>query len=88
VTRSGVRGLKIVPTTAARTAGVDPEAVWQAVLRVQPDANTPGMRDQLVCHVEFAAAKSAWYLEPARPDVGYASTVAAACNPGSVKDLG
>ena len=32
--------------------------------------------------------KGAWYLEPARPDVGYAATVAAACNPGSVKDLG
>ncbi|MBK8755937.1 MAG: DUF2599 domain-containing protein [Actinomycetales bacterium] len=88
VTRSGVRGLKVVPTTAGRTAGVDAEAVWQAVLRVRPDADTPGMHDQLVCHVEFASTKGAWYLEPARPDVGYAATVAAACNPGSVKDLG
>ena len=36
------------------------------------------MHDQLVCHVEFASTKGAWYLEPARPDVGYAATVAAA----------
>ncbi|MBK8732744.1 MAG: DUF2599 domain-containing protein [Actinomycetales bacterium] len=88
VTRSGARALKVVPTTAGRAVGVDPEAVWQAVLRLRPDADSPGIHDQLVCHVVFAASKSAWYLEPARPDVGYAATVAAGCNPGTIKDAG
>ena len=88
VTRAGVRSLRVVPTDAARAAGVDGDAVWAAVVAVRPDADRPGMRDQLVCHVSSAPGKAAWYLEPARPAVGYAETVAAACNPGDVADPG
>lgn len=37
--------------------------------------------DQLHCHAVFAPLKSRWNLEAWRPDVGYARTVAALCNP-------
>jgi len=85
VSRSGVRSLRVVPTAAGRTAAVDAAQLWAQVLALRPDADTPGMQDQLSCHVRFAPAKTAWFLEPARPAVGYAATVAAGCNPG--KDI-
>lgn len=87
-TRSGVRSLRVTPTPAGRAPGADAAVVWAQLLARQPDADTPGMRDQLTCHVRFASAKAAWYLEPARPAVGYAATVAAGCNPGDVTDGG
>jgi hypothetical protein len=37
--------------------------------------------DQLHCHAVFASAKPRWNLETWRPDVGYARTVLALCNP-------
>lgn len=85
VTRSGVRSLAVVPSAAGRTPDADAAQLWSEVLRLRPDADTPGMRDQLICHLRFAPAKAAWFLEPARPAVGYAATVAAGCNPG--KDI-
>ncbi|MEI2826565.1 MAG: DUF2599 domain-containing protein [Dermatophilaceae bacterium] len=88
VTRSGVRAAKIVPTAAGRVPRVDPETVWAQVVGILPGVDTPGMRDQLVCHVTFAPGKSAWFLEPGRPAVGYAATVAAGCNPGALRDAG
>lgn len=88
VTRSGVRAAKVVPTAAGRVPRADPEAVWAQVVAILPGVDTPGMRDQLVCHVTFAPDKSAWFLEPARPAVGYAATVAAGCNPGALRDAG
>lgn len=39
------------------------------------------LHDQLACHAYNAGFKSPWNLETWRPDVGYAATVAAACNP-------
>ena len=45
------------------------------------NTNLGGMRDQYICHQQFAAFKSTWNLDEWRPDVSYASTVAAACNP-------
>lgn len=45
------------------------------------NTNLGGMRDQYICHQQFAAWKSTWNLDEWRPDVSYASTVAAACNP-------
>lgn len=44
-------------------------------------SNRSGMRDQYMCHRNFAKDKVPWNLEPDRPDVGYARTVAARCNP-------
>jgi hypothetical protein len=39
-------------------------------------------RDQLVCHwANVGSAKSPWNLDSWRPNVGYAATVAALCNP-------
>ncbi len=43
--------------------------------------NTNGMRDQFVCHVNYAFYKTPWNLEPSRLDVGYAQTVLKGCNP-------
>ena len=38
-------------------------------------------RDQLVCHVVNARGKTPWNIDSWRPNVGYAATVAALCNP-------
>ncbi len=87
VRRGAVRSLRVTPTWAARgPAGGD--AVWVQLRAARPEADTPGMRDQLVCHVNFAVGKPEWFLEPARPAVGYAATVLAACNPGDIPDGG
>ncbi|MBH0779185.1 DUF2599 domain-containing protein [Nocardia sp. NEAU-351] len=80
--------LLVFPTTAGRrttTQGSD-ERAWQEVLALSADAESPGMRDQFVCHWEWARLvqpnKPSWNLEPWRPDVGYQAVVAASCNPG------
>lgn len=82
------RRLLVYPTQAGRadvfpTAG---ERAWQEVLTQSPDADTPGMRDQFLCHWEWARVvapnKPSWNLEPWRPAVGYEATVNALCNPG------
>lgn len=82
--RAGVRVLTVVPTAAGRGAGAD--AVWGELIRRAPNAQSPGMADQLRCHVLFAATKAAWHLEPDRPAVGWVETVRARCNPGSLAD--
>ncbi|MFS1000861.1 DUF2599 domain-containing protein [Enterococcus casseliflavus] len=44
--------------------------------------NTNGMLDQYLCHAQWASGmKTPWNIEPWRPDVSYAATVAKACNP-------
>jgi len=88
LTRAGVEAVEVVPTDAGRAPTVDADAVWAQLVAKLPGVDTPGMRDQLVCHVHFAPGKTAWFLEPARPAVGYAATVAAGCNPGAVRDAG
>ncbi len=82
----GTRSLRVTPTWVARGWFSGGDQVWAEVVKREPDADTPGMRDQLVCHVRFTPAKQAWFLEPDRPAVGYAATVLAACNPGDVAD--
>lgn len=43
---------------------------------------TNKMQDQLYCHIDgFAFFKSSWNLDTWRPDVSYAATLAAGCNP-------
>ena len=44
--------------------------------------NIGGLRDQYICHQQFAFLKDRWNLDEWRPDVSYPSTVAAGCNPG------
>ncbi|MGW4770934.1 DUF2599 domain-containing protein [Nocardia sp. NPDC004278] len=86
----GVDGprLLVFPTQAGRheTFPDTEERAWQEVLTLAPDADTPGMRDQFVCHWVWARMvqpnKESWNLEPWRPAVGYQATVQASCNPG------
>lgn len=90
VTREGERALVVSPTAYLREhAQTDvADEAWRRVVAAVPEADTPGMRDQFVCHAQFASTKDAWYLEPARPAVGYARTVMAGCNPGAPRDVG
>lgn len=82
------RTLRVYPTASGRTAAGDlaRTSAWQEVLRTAPLADTASMRDQFYCHWDFARlvepAKTSWNLEAWRPDVGYAATVQAECNPG------
>jgi hypothetical protein len=43
--------------------------------------NTAGMKDQYLCHLDFAARNSTYNLDPWRPNVSYLSTVLNRCNP-------
>jgi hypothetical protein len=80
--------LQVVPTAAGRTDtfAAASERAWREVLADAPNANTPGMYDQFLCHWNFARLaepdKPSWDLEPWRPAVGYEATVDALCNPG------
>lgn len=80
--------LLVHPSQAGRQTtfpGSD-ERAWQEILAASPEADTPSMRDQFLCHWAWARLvapdKPTWNLEPWRPDVGYDATVEAACNPG------
>ncbi|WP_194818578.1 DUF2599 domain-containing protein [Nocardia sp. XZ_19_385] len=80
--------LLVFPAQAGRKTsypGSD-ERAWQEVVTAAPDADSPGMRDQFVCHWVWARLvqpnKPSWNLEPWRPAVGYQATVDASCNPG------
>jgi len=75
----------ITPTPCARKTL--PEAtpfIWDELTRDYSNSrywqNTHGMRHQLICHLAIARDKPEWNLEPWRPDVGYAKTLAAGCN--------
>lgn len=82
------RQLQVFPTVIGRTDQFPAAAdrAWSEVLADAPTADTPGLHDQFLCHWNFARAvdptKTSWDLEPWRPTVGYAATVAALCNPG------
>jgi hypothetical protein len=60
------------------------------VLAQSPDADTPGMREQFMCHwtyAEFAQpGKSSWNLEPWRPEVDEDTMVGTGCNPGGTEE--
>jgi hypothetical protein len=86
----GIDGARLLvfPTQAGRhtTFPGSDERAWQEVLAQSADADSPGMRDQFICHWEWARMvapnKPSWNLEPWRPAVGYQATVQASCNPG------
>lgn len=53
------------------------------------NTNLDGMRDQWICHQQIVAIrtprKATWNLDEWRPNVSYAQTVNASCNPGGAK---
>ncbi|GII98518.1 uncharacterized protein DUF2599 [Sediminihabitans luteus] len=78
----GGRSLAVDPSPWARGAGMaGVDATWSAVVAAEPDADVPGMRDQLDCHAVGAPDKATWNLEPWRPDVGLLAVMVARCNP-------
>ncbi|MDQ8041284.1 DUF2599 domain-containing protein [Cellulosimicrobium sp. XJ-DQ-B-000] len=80
--REGGRSLAVDPTAWARAAGqAGQELVWAQVVAAEPEADTPTMHDQLVCHAVGTPDKATWNLEPWRPDVGLLATMSARCNP-------
>jgi hypothetical protein len=94
---SPLSSLRVYPTTSGRAAAkqlgsLSPEAdeAWAEVLRLAPQADTPGMRDQFRCHWDFAEnvrpGKSSWNLEPWRPVVDDATMVTTGCNPGGAQE--
>jgi len=89
--------LRVYPTISGRAAagqlGKTPAQIseaWGEVLAMAPDADTPGMRAQFVCHwrlAEFAEpGKASWNLEPSRPVVNDNAMLLAGCNPGGGAD--
>ena len=84
--------LRVYPTRAGRIeAGqlgtfAQAEEAWTEVLALSPDAATPGMKAQFLCHwhvAEFVQpGKPSWNLEPWRPVVSDDQMLAAGCNPG------
>jgi hypothetical protein len=88
--------LRVYPTRSGRMASRQPGAAgaadeaWGEVLAMAPNADTPGMRAQFVCHWQFAETaepgKPSWNLEPWRPVVDDAEMFASGCNPGGAEE--
>lgn len=84
--------LQIYPTSDGRASIADDgaEVAWREVLALAPDADTPGMKAQFVCHWNFARAvdpnKPSWNLEPQRPVVDDSTMIATRCNPGGPEE--
>jgi hypothetical protein len=80
--REGGRSVAVEPTAWTRDAGQAGAATaWAQLVDAEPEADSPGMYDQLVCHAIGAPDKARWNLEPWRPDVGLVAVMAARCNP-------
>ena len=89
--------LRVYPTPEARAVAsafpadlVAADQAWAEVLTASPDADIPGMREQFVCHWEYAEiaqpGKTSWNLEPWRPVVTSDVMVATRCNPGGTEE--
>lgn len=84
--------LQIYPTPNGRASIADDGAqvAWREVLALAPDADTPGMKAQFVCHWDFARAvepnKPSWNIEPQRPVVDDSTMIATRCNPGGPEE--
>ena len=88
--------LRVYPTDAGRAASVqfgttaDADEAWSEVLTLSPDADIPGMREQFMCHWQYAElaypGKTSWNLEPWRPEVSSDEMLAAHCNPGGTEE--
>ncbi|WP_226995665.1 DUF2599 domain-containing protein [Gordonia phthalatica] len=84
--------LQIAPTPNGRqvsspTAG---DEAWAEVLKLDPSADTPGMKDQFLCHWTYARLvqpnKPTWNIEPDRPVVSPDEMVRTRCNPGFAEE--
>ncbi|WP_322858632.1 DUF2599 domain-containing protein [Mycobacterium europaeum] len=92
----GLASLRVYPTPSGRLASTQPanaalaDEAWGEVLALSPNADTPGMRAQFICHWQFAElaepGKVSWNLEPWRPVVDDAEMVASGCNPGGPEE--
>lgn len=88
--------LRVYPTDAARIASAQvgttaqADQAWAEVLTLAPDADFPGMREQFMCHWQYAElaypGKTSWNLEPWRPEVSADEMLAAHCNPGGTEE--
>jgi len=92
---AGLSSLHVYPTPAGREASIDfviPDEAWSEVLADAPDANSPSMRAQFVCHWQWAElvqpGKTSWNLEPLRPVVDETKMLQAGCNPGGTEPPG
>ena len=95
-TSVGKSSLRVYPTEAARLASrqprTDPQAdeAWAEVLTLSPDADSPGMKAQFLCHWHFAElfdpGKVSWNLEPWRSEVSAEEMIATGCNPGGPEE--
>ncbi|HET9874658.1 MAG TPA: DUF2599 domain-containing protein [Mycobacterium sp.] len=92
----GLPSLRVYPTPSGRVAaaqlgaGAEVNEAWSEVLASAPDADTPGMREQFLCHWQFAEfarpGKTSWNLEPWRPVVDGATMLDSGCNPGGPEE--
>lgn len=90
----GPPSLRVFPTPSGRMAagrpGTGADEAWAEVLALSPDADTPSVRAQFVCHWQFAEpaypGKASWNLEPWRPVVEDAEMFATGCNPGGPEE--
>ncbi len=88
--------LRVYPTPAGRAASgvvgtrADGVEAWSEVLASAPDADTPGMHEQFICHWQLAElgqpGKVSWNLEPWRPVVDPDAMIDAGCNPGGSEE--
>lgn len=96
VDRGGSPTLRVFPSHAGRDVAGDfaksaaqTAEAWRQVLALAPDADTPGMRAQFLCHWNFAEfaepGKTSWDLEPWRPAVDDSQMLLAGCNPGGAE---
>ncbi|WP_096284461.1 DUF2599 domain-containing protein [Mycobacterium ahvazicum] len=96
-TQSGrLASLRVFPTPSGRLASREPnnpgaaDEAWAEVLAMAPNADTPGMHAQFICHWQFAElaqpGKTSWNLEPWRPVVDDAEMAASGCNPGGPEE--
>ncbi len=93
---AGPPSLRVFPTPSGRIAARQPgteslaDEAWSEVLALSPNADSPGMRAQFICHWRFAElaqpGKTSWNLEPWRPVVDDAEMVASGCNPGGPEE--
>lgn len=93
----GLPSLRVYPTQAARTAANRPDrstdgaTAWREVLARAPEADTPTMRDQFLCHWSYAEltrpGKASWNLEPWRPVVDGVTMLESGCNPGAAEEV-
>jgi hypothetical protein len=88
--------LRIYPTVTGRQLAGEPggggqaDQAWAEVLALAPEADIPGMREQFICHWNFAEfaepGKASWNIEPWRPVVPAEQMLATGCNPGGTEE--